>query len=138
MWKLKNQLVPKELDPPMAKLDKLGNLITAPERLKILYLETYVERLRHREIKPDFTSNYQKKVKLWEMRFDHLKKKVTNDWSEEELTSTLKSLKNNKSRDPNGLINEIFKPPVIGRDLKDTLLEFLNGIKENTFPHLKY
>ena len=68
MWKLKNQLVPKELDSPMAKLDKLGNLITAPERLKILYLETYVERLRHREIKPDFTSNYQKKVKLWEMR----------------------------------------------------------------------
>ena len=31
MWKLKNQLVPKDIDPPMAKKDCLGNLITAPE-----------------------------------------------------------------------------------------------------------
>ena len=40
MWKLKNKLMPKEMDPPMAKVDKLGNLITAPEALKTLYLQT--------------------------------------------------------------------------------------------------
>ena len=62
MWKLKNKLMPKEMDPPMAKVDKLGNLITAPEALKNLYLQTYVERLRHREIKDDYISNYQKKI----------------------------------------------------------------------------
>ena len=27
MWKLKNQLVPKERDPPMVKMDNQGNLI---------------------------------------------------------------------------------------------------------------
>ena len=64
MWKLKNQLVPKEIDPPMAKMDKHGNLITAPEALKKLYLETYVERLNHREIAPGMESNYLKKVEL--------------------------------------------------------------------------
>ena len=133
MWKLKNQLVPKDMDPPMAKRDSLGNLITAPEALKNLYLETYVERLRHREIKSGFISNYQKKVELWDMRFEHLKNKVTNDWSDKELTLALKSLKNNKSRDPGGFINEIFKPPVVGRDLKDALLKFLNGIKKRIF-----
>ena len=29
MWKLKNKLIPKEMDPPMAKKDKKGNLISA-------------------------------------------------------------------------------------------------------------
>ena len=112
------------MDPPMAKRGRLGNLITAPEALKNLYLETYVESLRHREIKSGFISNYQKKVELWDMRFEYLKNKVTNDWSDKELTLALKSLKNNKSRGPSAFINEIFKPPVVGRDLKDVLLKF--------------
>ena len=30
MWKLKNQLWPKERDPPMAKFDRKGNLISCP------------------------------------------------------------------------------------------------------------
>ena len=55
------------MDPPMAKVDKLGNLITAPEALKSLYLQTYVERLRHREIKADYVINHQKKTELWNM-----------------------------------------------------------------------
>ena len=53
MWKLKNRLIPKEMDPPMAKLDEKGNLITAPNALKALYLEHYVKRLQHRTIKED-------------------------------------------------------------------------------------
>ena len=36
MWRLKNILLPREYDPPMAKKDALGNLITAPEALKNL------------------------------------------------------------------------------------------------------
>ena len=103
----------------MAKMDKHGNLITASQALKNLYLESYIERLEHRDMKPDMTSNYLKKVELWNMRFSQLKLRVTSDWSESDLIHTLKSLKNNKSRDPGGLINEIFKPPVIGRDLHD-------------------
>ena len=50
-----------------------------------------------------------------------------------ELSVTLKTLKNNKSRDPAGLINEIFKPPVMGRDLEDALLQLINGIKMEYF-----
>ena len=34
MWKLKNQLIPKEMDPPMAKVDSHRNLITALQALK--------------------------------------------------------------------------------------------------------
>ena len=129
MWKLKNQLIPKDVDPPMAKKDKIGNLITAPEALKNLYLETYQERLKPREIKPELQSNYLKKVELWKIRFEYLKGQVTGDWTQKELVGTLKALKNNKSRDPAGLINEIFKPPVMGKDLENALLQLINGIK---------
>ena len=37
MWKLKNILILKEMDPPMAKLDKLGNLIIAPDASGCLF-----------------------------------------------------------------------------------------------------
>ena len=114
----------------MAKQDKYGNLITAPEALKNLYLETYVERLKHREIRPELKNNYPKKMELWEMRFSHLKTRSTDAWTKKELSVTLKTLKNNKST---GLINEIFKPPVMGRDLEDALLQLINGIKMEYF-----
>ena len=133
MWKLKNKLMPREVDPPMAKLDKHGNLITSPGALKSLYLDTYVERLKHRDMEPGFMSNYFKKVELWEMRFKYLKTQNTEDWTEDELTGTLKQLKNNKTRDPAGLINEIFKPSVIGKDLKEALLKLINGIKREFY-----
>ena len=40
MWKLKNKLCPKQNDPPMAKKDKMGALITEPNLLRKLYLDT--------------------------------------------------------------------------------------------------
>ena len=40
-WKLKNKLCPKPYDPPMAKKDLGGNLVSAPDQLKILYAQTY-------------------------------------------------------------------------------------------------
>ena len=41
----------------------------------------------------------------------------------------LRSLKNNKCRDPHSLINELFKPGVIGSDLQESLLLMFNRIK---------
>ena len=49
----------------------------------------------------------------------------------------LQSLKNNKSRDPHSLINEIFKPGVIGSDLERSLLLLFNRVKkEFEFPEI--
>ena len=42
----------------------------------------------------------------------------------------LKKMKNNKSRDPHGMVNELFKPGVIGKDLEDSLLLLFNRIKD--------
>lgn len=41
----------------------------------------------------------------------------------------LSKLKNGKSRDPHGMINELFKPGVCGTDLQDSLLMMLNQSK---------
>ena len=55
--------------------------------------------------------------------------KVTPDWSLKELRNGIKLLKNNKSHDPSGLLNELFKSPVIGKELEMAILKLVNGIK---------
>ena len=59
--------------------------------------------------------------------------KKSSPWSSDDLDKVLKSLKNNKTRDPVGMTNEIFKPGCAGKDLKLALLHLFNGIKANQF-----
>ena len=49
------------------------------------------------------------------------------------LEKALKSLKKGKARDPNGLVNEIFKEGVAGRDFKLSLLKLFNKMKTENF-----
>ena len=54
-----------------------------------------------------------------------------------ELEKVLKYLKKNKSRDPLGLANEIFRDEVAGKDLKCAILKMVNRIKEEqTYPKI--
>ena len=75
MWKLKSKLCPKEHDPPMAKKDTDGNLVTSPDLLKNLYLDTYKYRLRHRKIESKYQDVLILKNQLWEYRLESLKGK---------------------------------------------------------------
>ena len=50
-------------------------------------------------------------------------------WTMSDLDKALSDLKNNKSRDHAGYVNEIFKKGIIGKDLKDSLLTLLNKLK---------
>ena len=133
LWKLKQKLCPTNKDPPMAKCDELGNLITAPETLKKLYLNTYMKRLRQREMKIEYLDIYLLKTELWTSRLETLKKSKTPSWKMSNLEDVLKSLKNNKTADPNGMVNEIFKNGCGGEDLKEALLALFNGIKQGLF-----
>ena len=59
----------------------------------------------------------------------------TIDWDINDLDIVLKHLKKDKSTDALGYINEIFKPEVIGSDLKLAILKLMNKIKnEQIFP----
>ena len=129
MWKLKSKLLPNKYDPPTAKKDGAGNLITAVEPLMKLYLSTYIHRLRHRPIREDLQDLFSLKHKLWEGRLTLLKSNVAKPWTEEDLDRVIKSLKNNQTRDPLGMLNELFKPGVMGKDLKKAVLQLMNGFK---------
>ena len=132
-WKLKKKLYPQVMDPPMAKFNENGVLVTAPNLLKDLYLRTYKHRLRQRMIETRYLDIFFLKNELWESRMIELICTKSEPWSLQDLKKVLKSLKNNKTRDPNGMINEIFKPGIIGTDLEIGLLDLFNQIKENLF-----
>ena len=133
MWRVKNKLFPRPNDPPMAKRDPYGNIITAPSQLKSLYVETYKHRLRHRPIDANFKDIMELKTQLWELRLNNLKRKVTAPWKMSHLESVLKSLKTNQSRDPMGIISEIFKPGIIGSELKYSTLSLVNSVKASMY-----
>ena len=123
-WKLKQKIWPSASDPPMAKHDRAGNIVTAPQVLKKLYLETYVDRLKHREMKPELMDVYFLKKELWMSRLNNIQMIKTPPWNHDKLDAVLGSLKNNKTMDPNGMVNEVFKAGCIGSDLRVLSLYF--------------
>ena len=131
-WKLKKKFCPQAPDPPMAKRNESGILVTSPNLLKTLYLQTYQHRLRQRDMKPELRDVYFLKNELWRSRLDELINEKSDPWDLGQLDKVLKSLKNNKTKDPLGMINEIFKPGIIGADLKKALIDLFNGVKENS------
>ena len=132
MWNVKKKVFPKNVSSaPTAKKAPNGQLVTHPDQLKQLYLDTYVHRLRHRPIKAELAGIKNLKEELFKLRIKLSKLNKRQPWSDNDLEKVLTSLKTNKSRDPHGLINDLFKPGVIGSDLKTSLLAMLNKIREN-------
>ena len=73
------------------------------------------------------------KNELWKYRLQLLRGKKTAPWQISALEKVLKSLKNKQSRDPLGMISEIFKPGVMGDGLKWSILSLMNNIKTHMF-----
>ena len=115
------------------KKDEFGNLVTAPTALKKLYLQTYRTRLEHRKINEKYQNIRDLKTELWDLRFESLKKKEAVLWTLEDLEEATKSLKNNQSRDPNGMISDLFKHNIAGKDLKKALVGLMNLVLINLF-----
>ena len=99
--------------------------------MKTLYLETFIHRLRSRPMKEELKWFRDLKEELCQERIKLSKLTKTKPWNLEDLDNVLKTLKKNKCRDPHGIINELFKPGVIGKNLKTSLLTLLN---RNFFP----
>ena len=132
LWKVLKSKYPKISQPtPVAKTDNKGNLITKHEDLKKLYLKTYKQRMRNRPIKDGFDDFKVLKENLFHMRLKLAEEKKSELWTINQLEEAIKTLKKNKSRDPNGWINELFKDGVAGCKLKLSLLHIFNKIKED-------
>ena len=133
MWNVKKKIFPKIIQAkPTGKKNNAGQIITSPEGLKTLYLETYKHRLRHRPIIEDLKEIKCLKENLFDLRLELAKQNKSKPWDMKKLDKTLLSLKTKKARDPHGLVNDLFKPGVIGLNLKLSLLNMLNLIKETS------
>ena len=86
-------------------------------------------------MREDYAELFVLKEELCKLRLDFSKLNKSPQWTKPQLVKVLSSLKNNKSRDPHGIVNEIFKPGVAGDKLISSLLIMFNRIKsEITFP----
>ena len=83
-------------------------------------------------MKKEYEDILHLKNQLWEMRLEKCSNVKTEKWTEKNLNMVLKSLKNNKTRDPLGMVNEIFKPRVIGEQLELSILSLMNAIKSES------
>ena len=131
VWKTKRKVFPK-IKPtlPVGKKNLKKQLITNPEELKELYLNTFKYRLRHRPSQPGYEEILKMQEELFFLRLDTAKKEKSAQWTIEDLNEILRGLKDGKCRDPDGLIREIFKEEVIGDDLRVSMLTLLNKIKD--------
>ena len=134
MWKLRKKMCPRNRDPPTAMQDKHGNLLTSDEAIKERAIEVFSERLENNTIRPHLKDLEDDTNDLCEIRLNLAKNNTTNPWTMEDLDEALKHLDNGKSRDADGLANEIFK--VAGDDLKIAVLNLMILIKKGQkYPH---
>ena len=136
LWNLKKELFPKSRDPPTAMKDPVsGNLLTTDEKIQKAAVNVYSKRLENRPIKEDLKHIKDAKEMLCAKLLKLAGTKKTAPWTMKDLDRVLRKLKKQKSRDPYGLANDIFRPGVAGDDLKLALLKLMNRIKaEQIFP----
>ena len=135
-WKELAKINPnsKKQEPkPLAFKDKKGNLLTNHDIIKKHCLDNIMNRLRKRPIHPELIKLQNRKIKLSKLRIKKAQQKKTNPWTLKQMEKGIQSMKNKKCRDAQGLVNEILKSGVAGRDFKLSLLSLLNKTKK----HLK-
>ena len=115
---------------PTAKRNHRGKIISAPNEIKKVLAKEYKDRLRSRPFRPDLIPMMKRKKRIFKLKMKLAERKKSPSWNMDDLDKALAKLKNNKSRDYAGYINEIFKIDVIGKDLKKSLLMMLNQLKK--------
>ena len=117
---------------PVAKRDLSNKIITNPIQLKKLYAKHFQHRMRKRPMLSEL-KNYEQAVQT---KFSEVlsltNKNKFPDWNMKNLEDVLKSLKRSQSQDSMGLVNELFMLGYIGHDLKLSLLQLFNKIKNTT------
>ena len=138
IWDLKKKVFPKvQKAVPAAKRDITGRVITDPNGLKKLYQETFTHRLRFRPPKQSVADLYELQENLVMKRLAVTSTVKSPGWTRCDVINVMKGLKKNKSRDPLGLVNEIFLFENAGEDLIQSLTMMMNRVKRTqTIPAL--
>ena len=129
LWNETRMIFPKFKDQvPIALEEKRGHLITNHNAIRKMALDAIVERLRKRPIHPNLKTLEKAKTRLTSLRLKIATRRKTPKWNLTNMESAIKSMKNNKCRDSEGLINELLKYK--GKDFKLSLLLLLNNCKD--------
>ena len=130
MWKVLKTISPKfKTTVPIAKKNHKGDLVTNSKEISKLLVKEYKQRLRCRPMRPDLGDIKSRRNKIFKMQLKLARGNSSQRWKITDLEKALRGLKNHKSRDHEGYINEIFKPGVIGTDLKQSMLTMFNKLK---------
>lgn len=130
VWKSMRKTWPKVPNKiRQGKRNHRGEMVSSPAELKKLLLKEYENRLRTRPSKSDVAKIIQLKAKCFEIKLKLARNRPSPPWSMADLEQALDDLKLKKSRDPRGLVNELFKNEVIGDNLKLSLLHMFNKIR---------
>ena len=128
MWRMKQKACPKnDSNYAFAKMDENGDLITEKSELKNLYTKVYRLRLKHRDIRPNYSQLKELKNGLFEISLRLAKLRKSENWSYSDIIKVTKNLKTQKAAYPLGF--ELFKPGVAGNDLVRSLLMLCNDMK---------
>ena len=128
MWRMKQKACPKnDSNYAFAKMDENGDLITEKSDLKKLYTKVYKLRLKHRDIRPNYSQLKELKNGLFEISLRLAKLRKSENWSYSDIIKVTKNLKTQKAAYPLGF--ELFKPGVAGNDLVRSLLMLCNDMK---------
>ena len=132
MWRLCKKLWPKTgTTLPTAKRNHMGKIVTGPRDIRNVLAKEYKDRLRSRPVRPDLKIMMKRKRRIFKIKIKLAQANQSSEWSMSDLERALANLKNNKSRDSEGLINEIFKMETIATDLKKSLLLMFNKLRAN-------
>ena len=128
-WRLKKKLFPRAAEPPTVMKDDKGNIIhnNNIEKETIKY---YTKLFENKPISESFSHIVKDVENLCKINVENAYANKTPPWNMDDLSAVLRSLKNEKSSDPFGLVNELFKPGVAGQDLKLAILKLANRIKK--------
>ena len=135
LWKLRRKLSPKTGDPPCAMQSAEGKLLTTDEDIKEEAIKHYEKVFKAREITEGLEGLKVAREKLCEKRLIKSSQNKTAQWTVEDVTNVLKSLKTGKSKDPYELPNKLFRPNTAGDDLILAVTKLMNRIKDElVFP----
>ena len=108
--------------PSSGKKELFWKNCVSPFRSTETIVKEYKHQLRLRPIHPNMRSTRKLRDQVIQMKLKVASQTKTKPFVMEDIEKVLKDIKQGKSRDPDGIARDTFKEPIIGNDLKISLL----------------
>ena len=131
VWKELKKAYPRKTKPlPSGVKNIKGKVITNPVEKKKVTLKHFQHRMRKRPVKDEIEKVAEENKNVFQKRLEDSKNKKSTPFQMIELDNVLKSLKSDKSKDPDNYFRELFQYGTIGEDLKYSILMMMNKMKD--------